>query len=827
MTSRRNFRKGRERSDRKRYGHRRKHQASIGDRVFLDSNGNGIQDKGEQGIKGSVVKLLDRDGHVVATDVTDAHGRYKFSRLAAGDYRVMFVQPEGFVPSPVDQGLNDKVDSDADPANGLVTDVITLGCRERNRTVDAGFVKAAGTLTIENFEFVFQDPDAPDLADKILTERPFARDPNSELVDTALLIPDLGESFTQLLTLTADGGDVKDGTLDLTITNPFVDVTSVTIQGGSADLIASQTDDGEQQVTTITLPDTLAQGDEIVLEVVSTVTNAITDTDASTPVDAITDKPLQEYNFEFELVDNPGIEADLGAATFEGKIYASERFFDTSSGSSEYELLEIDDYVIEATIGETSSSLEAEVFTAAGNLIEGIGGVDPGFLHTLYFLDLAGGVNPRKRRRSITNAYYSDPTFVEEFLLVWDRIPSTDISDFIEASGQDGFQLWVDLVEQGIFSRNFFSTTDEDGSGSEFSTDTFTQQAISGNLLPASLNSFTLDFEQDLAGNELLTGQILDDELAPLVTISSDSLSQPTIIFDSSRPTGGDRDLGTPNTDFGGPGQGSGGSAGTPGENADALNSVLIIAENTIDADGDGLVDIPDDNQSGGTINFDFVSPVRVQFLTVVDIDRAEFFRVEAYDAEGTLVKAVDATSLGGNSVEILTIDAEDVAQLKVVSDGSFAIDDLILGIPDNLQFDEIPAVLDAPETHLSDGVAFAESDTSDVDLAKDLTVGLFDRETDTLIRKVSSGDVMDIGSGHNPTLGIKVAPGSALFDQVEGVLLDLNKGAVMAIDNVEPYTLFGDRQDSSTGSDISWEDNSIALTLFPKDNGNGELIGT
>ena len=62
------------------------------------------------------------------------------------------------------------------------------------------------------------------------------------------------------------------------------------------------------------------------------------------------------------------------------------------------------------------------------------------------------------------------------------------------------------------------------------------------------------------------------------------------ISFDSGNPTGGDRDLGTPNQAFGGPGVGSGGEPGMPGENNTALHNVLIIAEDVGDANQDGLV---------------------------------------------------------------------------------------------------------------------------------------------------------------------------------------------------------------------------------------------
>ena len=55
--------------------------AAIGDRVWLDANGNGIQDTGEPGVGGVAVSLLNGTT-VVATTTTDATGAYSFSTAA-------------------------------------------------------------------------------------------------------------------------------------------------------------------------------------------------------------------------------------------------------------------------------------------------------------------------------------------------------------------------------------------------------------------------------------------------------------------------------------------------------------------------------------------------------------------------------------------------------------------------------------------------------------------------------------------------------------------------------------------------------------------------
>jgi hypothetical protein len=63
-------------------------RVSIGDRVWLDTNGNGIQEGGEGGARGVTVRLLDAAGSVIATTVTDITGNYRFSELLPGTYAV-------------------------------------------------------------------------------------------------------------------------------------------------------------------------------------------------------------------------------------------------------------------------------------------------------------------------------------------------------------------------------------------------------------------------------------------------------------------------------------------------------------------------------------------------------------------------------------------------------------------------------------------------------------------------------------------------------------------------------------------------------------------
>jgi uncharacterized protein (DUF2141 family) len=74
---------------------------SLGDTVWLDSNDNGVQDGGEAGIAGVVVRLIYPNGSV-AEQTTSSTGQYTFSDLPPGVYSVLInttTLPEGLVPT--------------------------------------------------------------------------------------------------------------------------------------------------------------------------------------------------------------------------------------------------------------------------------------------------------------------------------------------------------------------------------------------------------------------------------------------------------------------------------------------------------------------------------------------------------------------------------------------------------------------------------------------------------------------------------------------------------------------------------------------------------
>ncbi|NPA28207.1 MAG: hypothetical protein GXN91_04100, partial [Epsilonproteobacteria bacterium] len=129
----------------------------IGDRVWLDSNGNGIQDAGERGIAG--VKLLLSEGldcsNVVDRVTTDSEGKYLFRNLKPNfDYTIcidesQFKRGRGVRGTPLEDLIittpnrgEDRVNSDAEVgSNGqAIIRVQTRNHGENNHNYDIGCV---------------------------------------------------------------------------------------------------------------------------------------------------------------------------------------------------------------------------------------------------------------------------------------------------------------------------------------------------------------------------------------------------------------------------------------------------------------------------------------------------------------------------------------------------------------------------------------------------------------------------------------------------------------------------------------------------------------
>jgi len=103
---------------------------SIGDTIWLDADGDGIQGPNEMGLPGVSVELVMPDGSIVTT-VTDANGNYLFEDLEPGGYTVN-VDPSTLPPSA-------QQTYDADGLGSPNSSSLTLGQGEDNLDQDFGY----------------------------------------------------------------------------------------------------------------------------------------------------------------------------------------------------------------------------------------------------------------------------------------------------------------------------------------------------------------------------------------------------------------------------------------------------------------------------------------------------------------------------------------------------------------------------------------------------------------------------------------------------------------------------------------------------------------
>ncbi len=207
-------------------------EATLGDRVWVDLDNDGVQSPGEPGVGGLTVNLIDDGGAIVATDTTDASGAYQFTGVVPGDYTVEVIAP-GFSFVAANSGADDTVDSDVAPATG-VTPTISITSAESNTTVDAGVEPASiGDL-------VWDDLDGDGEQD--------GGEPGIGGVAVNLL--DGGGAIIGSTTTAADGSygfAVAPGTYEIEFTTPAGSTFSPVNQGGDdavdsdADVVSGRT----------------------------------------------------------------------------------------------------------------------------------------------------------------------------------------------------------------------------------------------------------------------------------------------------------------------------------------------------------------------------------------------------------------------------------------------------------------------------------------------------------------------------------------------------------------------------------------------------------
>lgn len=141
----------------------------IGNYVWFDADQDGVQGADEPPLAGVTVELYAADGvTLLGTTTTDSNGEYYFSSLTTAgldpntDYKVKFVVPNSGTAftdprfgtvgwsqlslTDAEQGSNEAIDSNPDPATGIA-DVSVGAPGDNDHTIDAGYI-ASVTFTI-------------------------------------------------------------------------------------------------------------------------------------------------------------------------------------------------------------------------------------------------------------------------------------------------------------------------------------------------------------------------------------------------------------------------------------------------------------------------------------------------------------------------------------------------------------------------------------------------------------------------------------------------------------------------------------------------------
>jgi protocatechuate 3,4-dioxygenase beta subunit len=121
---------------------------SIGDRVWIDVNSNGIQNSNEVGLTNVLVVLRNGAGVPILTNRTGINGHYLFTNLVAGTYTVAVTPPANYGPT-----------FDADGVNTPNQATVTLVHGEQRLNVDFGYVFCPGTGRIGDLVWIDSNAD--------------------------------------------------------------------------------------------------------------------------------------------------------------------------------------------------------------------------------------------------------------------------------------------------------------------------------------------------------------------------------------------------------------------------------------------------------------------------------------------------------------------------------------------------------------------------------------------------------------------------------------------------------------------------------------------
>ncbi|MDN3025999.1 SdrD B-like domain-containing protein [Streptomyces sp. S.PB5] len=142
----------------------------IGNRVWQDADGDGIQDPGEKPVVGATVNIYDADGNKIGTAVTNERGEYYFDSTVAKNvepedlkygrtYTIKMDNPAdykdggpllGWAPTRPNEGDNDQVDSNGETGGNPfpAIEVTPQGAGHNDQSADFGFMKPEVDLSV-------------------------------------------------------------------------------------------------------------------------------------------------------------------------------------------------------------------------------------------------------------------------------------------------------------------------------------------------------------------------------------------------------------------------------------------------------------------------------------------------------------------------------------------------------------------------------------------------------------------------------------------------------------------------------------------------------
>ncbi|HXB11717.1 MAG TPA: SdrD B-like domain-containing protein, partial [Bacteroidia bacterium] len=127
--------------------------SSVGDYVWFDLNGNGIQDANEPGVSGVTVTLYSSLGVPIASSITDANGYYLINNISPGrNYYIIFSRPGGYTFTLQDVGSVASTNNSKPDSTGQ-SNSFNLSANQNLTDIDAGIIPIATVLPITLVSF--------------------------------------------------------------------------------------------------------------------------------------------------------------------------------------------------------------------------------------------------------------------------------------------------------------------------------------------------------------------------------------------------------------------------------------------------------------------------------------------------------------------------------------------------------------------------------------------------------------------------------------------------------------------------------------------------